>query len=241
VTRAEAEALDARDPLAPFRERFVIADPGAIYLDGNSLGRLPKGTRDRLHRVVDEWGEQLVGGWHDWIEAPTRTGDALAEEVVHHAVGQAQRARQLEIEHAGLGDDRGDRHARIVAGRGPRREVAAGGMADRHDAAEVDAVERGQVVDGGGDVVERLRNAAAAAEPAVLDVPGRPAAPREVLAQRVHQGQVVAVAPEAAVEHDGDRPRPVQDAELRGVVAVPTPPAPHGRAGASRPIEPGLG
>ncbi|HET6548014.1 MAG TPA: hypothetical protein VFG79_06155 [Solirubrobacter sp.] len=81
VTRAEAEALDARDPLAPFRERFVITDPGSIYLDGNSLGRLPKGTRDRLHRVVDEWGEQLVGGWHDWIEAPTRTGNALAEEL----------------------------------------------------------------------------------------------------------------------------------------------------------------
>jgi kynureninase len=79
VTRDDALALDARDPLAPFRERFVITDADTLYLDGNSLGRLPKGTRERLHRVVDQWGDELVGGWHDWISAPTRAGDALAE------------------------------------------------------------------------------------------------------------------------------------------------------------------
>jgi kynureninase len=79
VTREEAAALDARDPLAAFRDRFVIADEHRIYLDGNSLGRLPKGTRDRLHRVIDQWGDELVGGWPDWIEWPTRAGDALAE------------------------------------------------------------------------------------------------------------------------------------------------------------------
>jgi len=81
LTRAEAAALDARDPLAGFRERFVIADPHRVYLDGNSLGRLPRGTRDRLHRLTGEWGEQLVSGWHEWIEAPTRTGDAIAEVI----------------------------------------------------------------------------------------------------------------------------------------------------------------
>jgi kynureninase len=48
VTREEAAALDARDPLAGFRERFVIADEQRLYLDGNSLGRLPVATRDRL-------------------------------------------------------------------------------------------------------------------------------------------------------------------------------------------------
>ena len=57
----------------------MIADEHRLYLDGNSLGRLPKGTRERLHRVIDQWGDELVGGWPDWIEAPTRTGDALAE------------------------------------------------------------------------------------------------------------------------------------------------------------------
>ena len=81
LTRDDALELDRLDALAPFRERFVITDPHRLYLDGNSLGRLPKGTRERLHRIVDEWGEELVGGWHDWIEAPTRTGDALAEVI----------------------------------------------------------------------------------------------------------------------------------------------------------------
>ena len=57
----------------------MIEDEHRLYLDGNSLGRLPKGTRERLHRMIDQWGSELVGGWHDWIEAPTRTGDALAE------------------------------------------------------------------------------------------------------------------------------------------------------------------
>src|SRR3954447_7545314 len=79
LTREEAAALAAGDALACFRERFVIADEHRIYLDGNSLGRLPKGTRERLHRVIDQWGDELVSGWPDWIEAPTRTGDALAE------------------------------------------------------------------------------------------------------------------------------------------------------------------
>jgi kynureninase len=81
LTRSEAQALDARDPLASFRDRFVITDESKLYLDGNSLGRLPRGTRDRLHRVVDQWGDELVGGWHDWIAAPTRTGDALADVI----------------------------------------------------------------------------------------------------------------------------------------------------------------
>src|SRR4029079_11834606 len=81
LPRADAQALDARDPLAPFRDRFVINDETRLYLDGNSLGRLPKGTRDRLQRVIEQWGDELVGGWHDWIGAPTRTGDALAEVI----------------------------------------------------------------------------------------------------------------------------------------------------------------
>jgi kynureninase len=79
LTREDALALDADDPLARFRDRFVIADEHRLYLDGNSLGRLPKGTRERLHRVIDQWGDDLVGGWPEWIEAPQRTGDALAE------------------------------------------------------------------------------------------------------------------------------------------------------------------
>jgi kynureninase len=78
LTREDAQHLDACDPLAAFRERFVFADEHRLYFDGNSLGRLPKAARERLYRQIDEWGERLVSGWPEWIDAPIRTGDALA-------------------------------------------------------------------------------------------------------------------------------------------------------------------
>jgi kynureninase len=87
-TREDAAALDAADPLAGFRERFVFTDEERIYLDGNSLGRLPIATRDRLRDLVDEWGDRLVSGWPDWIDAPTRVGDALAESVLGARPGE---------------------------------------------------------------------------------------------------------------------------------------------------------
>jgi kynureninase len=86
--RAHAEALDAADPLAGFRERFVVSDPGLIYLDGNSLGRLPRATKDRLDAVVAEWGSELVGGWHQWIDAPAVAGDLLAAGVLGARAGE---------------------------------------------------------------------------------------------------------------------------------------------------------
>ena len=81
VTRADASRLDAADPLAGFRDRFEILDEHRLYMDGNSLGRLPKDVRDRLNRMIDEWGERMVSGWTDWIDAPARTGDMLAEVI----------------------------------------------------------------------------------------------------------------------------------------------------------------
>jgi kynureninase len=88
VTREEAAALDAADPLAGFRERFVVTDPQRLYLDGNSLGRLPVATRDRLRALVDDWGERLVSGWPDWIDAPARVGDLIAEGIVGAGPGE---------------------------------------------------------------------------------------------------------------------------------------------------------
>lgn len=81
LSRAHAEALDAEDPLAAFRERFVIADDQRIYLDGNSLGRLPVATRERLATLTEQWGDELVGGWPEWIDVPVRAGAAIAEVV----------------------------------------------------------------------------------------------------------------------------------------------------------------
>ena len=78
TTRGHAAALDAADPLAAFRDRFVLGDGGRIYVDGNSLGRLPLAARERVARLVEEWGDRLVTAWPDWIEAPQRVGDLLA-------------------------------------------------------------------------------------------------------------------------------------------------------------------
>jgi len=77
---ADLRALDAADPLRPFRDRFDLPK-GLIYLDGNSLGALPKATRERLKAAVDvEWGNGLIRSWntHDWIGAPARIGDKIA-------------------------------------------------------------------------------------------------------------------------------------------------------------------
>jgi kynureninase len=78
-SQARAAELDAADPLASFRDRFVIAEPDLVYLDGNSLGRLPRATAARLQRVVgDEWGRELIRAWDHWIEEPGRVGDLVA-------------------------------------------------------------------------------------------------------------------------------------------------------------------
>ena len=68
------------DELAEFRQQFVIRDPHLIYLDGNSLGRLPKVTAERLQQVaVDDWGGGLIRSWNsDWYAFPTRIGEKIA-------------------------------------------------------------------------------------------------------------------------------------------------------------------
>ena len=80
IDAAYAEELDARDPLASMRERFVFADPDLIYVDGNSLGRLPKASMELAQDlVVRQWGERLIRGWNDsWFEMPERIGAKIA-------------------------------------------------------------------------------------------------------------------------------------------------------------------
>ena len=88
--RSYAEELDAADPLAGFRDRFVRDDPSLIYLDGNSLGPLPLATRSRIAEVVSqEWGAGLVRSWNRWIELPRQVGDLVGEHLVGAAPGQA--------------------------------------------------------------------------------------------------------------------------------------------------------
>ena len=79
MTLAEAEALDAADPLASWRDRFVRPE-GIIYLDGNSLGALPKATLAATSDLVTRaWGERLIRSWNEgWIDAPSRVGAMIA-------------------------------------------------------------------------------------------------------------------------------------------------------------------
>ncbi len=89
MTTPHAE-LDAADPLAEFRGRFLFDDDLIAYLDGNSLGRLPLVTAERLATfVADEWGGRLIRGWAEgWVDLPVMVGDELGEAVLGAAAGQ---------------------------------------------------------------------------------------------------------------------------------------------------------
>ena len=83
MTRDDALALDAADALAALREQFELP-PGLIYLDGNSLGALPRATAARVQQVLrDEWGRDLIRSWNSagWIDLPQRVGDKIARLV----------------------------------------------------------------------------------------------------------------------------------------------------------------
>ena len=88
--RAEAAALDAGDELRAFHDRFVAADDGVVYLDGNSLGRLPRDTADRVAAVIEsQWGERLIRAWGEgWMELPRALGDRLGAELLGAGPGQ---------------------------------------------------------------------------------------------------------------------------------------------------------
>jgi kynureninase len=80
VDRETCLSFDRQDPLASVRDEFVLPED-VIYLDGNSLGALPRKTLPRMTQVIaEEWGSGLIRSWNDahWIEAPTRIGDKIA-------------------------------------------------------------------------------------------------------------------------------------------------------------------
>jgi kynureninase len=108
IERSRAEALDASDDLAAFRNEFVIPDESVVYLDGNSLGRTPKASVERLQRVIhQEWAGDLIGSWRHWLDLPRRVGDALGPVIGSHpgevAVHDNTTLNLYQAVHMGLG------------------------------------------------------------------------------------------------------------------------------------------
>ena len=86
--RAYALELDKNDPLAHFKSQFVVTDPEMCYLDGNSLGRLPKETISAVNNLMSEWGAEVVTGWGHWVDEAQPTGDLLGQAALGAGPGQ---------------------------------------------------------------------------------------------------------------------------------------------------------
>ena len=77
---AYAQSLDAADPLAHFRDHFAHPDAGLVYVDGNSLGRMPQASLNLANDLVTrQWGDRLIRSWNEgWFDAPERVGAKIA-------------------------------------------------------------------------------------------------------------------------------------------------------------------
>ncbi len=136
IDRAAAERLDAEDPIRGLRAAFEIPEPEPIYLDGNSLGRLPKVTMERVSGLIrEEWGRHGVRRWSDWIDLPTQVGDTIGAaflgaqpgEVV---VGDSTTVNLYRLADAAL-DARPDRRVIIAsAGEFPTDRYVLQGLAE---------------------------------------------------------------------------------------------------------------
>ena len=89
MDRAKAERQDAEDPIGWLRDRFVIGQSDPLYMDGNSLGRLPKATVAAVEEAMCAgWGGRLVRAWQEWVDIGQRVGDHLGEALLGAVPGQ---------------------------------------------------------------------------------------------------------------------------------------------------------
>lgn len=154
---AEAQARDAADPLSGWRDRFVIPD-GVIYLDGNSLGALPRATAALMRDATErQWGNGLIRSWNDadWIGAPRRIGDKIAH-LIRAAPGEVivcdsvtvnlyKLMMALLTSHAPVRD--GERKTILTeSGNFPTDLHVAAGVARQHGLT-LDAAPRNQIAD----------------------------------------------------------------------------------------------
>ncbi len=159
MTRDDARALDATDPLAGLRDRFVLPE-GIVYLDGNSLGALPRATAARVAAAVgQEWGLGLVGSWNDagWIDAAARVGGQIAPLIGAEAdeviVADTTSVNLYKLLRAGLAARPGRRVILTEPGNFPTDLYIAQGIARDVRDAEVRTVDRARLIDAiGGDV-----------------------------------------------------------------------------------------
>jgi len=141
--RRSAEQLDADDPLAGFRSRFLVPDPELLYLDGNSLGRPPLATLERVGAVLrDEWGDRLIRSWNEhWYDLPGRVGDLIGTALLGAAPGQVVVADSTTVNFFKLA-------VAALDGAGGRRVV----VTDRHNFPTDRYVLEGLASAGGAEV-----------------------------------------------------------------------------------------
>jgi len=155
-SRDECLVLDARDALAAWRARFDLTD-GLVYLDGNSLGALPRGAGEALEKVVGvEWGRGLVRSWNEagWMEAPTRIGDKIGS-LVGAAPGQVLVCDSTSVNlfkgvNLALDLRPGRRTILTEAGNFPTDRYIAAGVTRLRD-AHVESVDRAALAEAFGD------------------------------------------------------------------------------------------
>ncbi len=150
---SEAQARDAADPLRAWRDQFTLPQ-GVIYLDGNSLGALPKSTALLMRNATErQWGEGLIRSWNDadWIGAPRRIGDKIAQ-LIRAAPGEVVVCDSVTVNlyklmlallasHPGQG-----RTILTESGNFPTDLHVAAGVARQHNMT-LDAVPREQIAD----------------------------------------------------------------------------------------------
>ena len=88
ITRELAQQMDAADPLASFRSRFVGDADQRLYMDGNSMGRQPKEAEALVGQALAAWRDQLIVAWREWIRLPRRIGDLIATSIVEAKAGE---------------------------------------------------------------------------------------------------------------------------------------------------------
>jgi len=143
VSREDALARDAADPLAGFRERFELAGD-VIYVDGNSLGRPPKATGEALAALHERWATRLVAGWSEWIELPLAAGELIGRELIGARPGETLACDSVTVNLFKLATAAlDDRPGAVVTDRGnfPTDRYVLAGVAERagREYIEIDA------------------------------------------------------------------------------------------------------